>query len=60
MKYYFVSYSYTDDKGFGFGSCHVIIDGEFFLKKKVSEKLGDNAVILYYKEISKEEHEANL
>lgn len=60
MKYYFVSYSHTNDEGFGFGCCHVIIDAEFFLKEKVSKKLGDNIVILYYKEISKEEYEANL
>ncbi|MDD3038846.1 hypothetical protein [Bacteroides sp.] len=59
-KYYFVSYAYSK----GFGNRTLFINDDVFLINEVSEFIKENlipesdVVILYYKELSKEEYEA--
>ncbi len=60
MKYYFVSYSHQK----GFGSIIFNADKPFSVKiaKELAERKGTitNVVILYWKELTKQEWEANL
>lgn len=57
MKYYFISYTIKN----GFGNALYETEEPFFNKTKCTKDLkSKRSVILYYKEISKEEYDYNI